>query len=269
MSEVYCEASLNYAGLTDYEPRTVPIRNGREAISDLSYEQCGFSFIRNESKVKNWQDEAEVDSVHVPEIAELVTELMGCKAAVVYPALVRSPKTAKQLSDYAPIESVHSDYTEDYRKMVRDPDHAYQDFLNPLLKANGLSHEDVVNAERIAVIQFWRNIGAEHPDRPLALCDASTVDRSEMIPILVPFYGGVRLDFEAFAVRTPEKVEDHHWYAFPKMQKDEVMVFRTYDSRCDDEGRAFYTPHTAFLDPTAGTDAPLRESVEMRALCLF
>ena len=153
--------------------------------------------------------------------------------------------------------------------MVMDPNHVYQNFLGPLLAENGLSHDDVAQAERIAVIQFWRNIGAEQPDRPLALCDASTVPRSEMIPILVPSYGGLRLDFEAFAVRTPQDASAHSWYTFPKMAADEVMVFRTYDSRCEDEGRAFYTPHTAYLDPNVGSEAPRRESVEMRALCLF
>lgn len=269
MSEVYCEAALNYAGLTDYEPTKVAIKNGRGAVKNMDFESCGFTFISHLSQVVNWQDEQEVQTVHVPEIAELAKEFTGCKHAVVYPPLVRSPQTAKDEADYAPIESVHSDYTEDYRKMVMDPNHVYQNFLGPLLAENGLSHDDVLNADRIAVIQFWRNIGAERPDRPLALCDASTVPRSEMIPILVPSYGGLRLDFEAFAVRTPQDAAAHSWYTFPKMAADEVMVFRTYDSRCEDEGRAFYTPHTAYLDPNVGPDAPRRESVEMRALCLF
>ncbi len=269
MSEVYCEASLNYAGTTDYEPMNVPILDGRLALDRIEFDASGFTFMHHESKVQNWQDERQVMEVHVPEIVDLVKKFTGCRAAVVYPPLVRSPKTAKELSDYAPIESVHSDYTEDYRKMVTDPNHVYQQFLQPLLAENGLTHEDVVQADRLAVIQFWRNIGEEVPDRPLAVCDASTVPRDQMIAIPVPSYGGMRLDFEAFAVRTPESVGEHQWYTFPKMQHDEVLVFRTYDSQCEDEGRAFYTPHTAFLDPNAGGNAPLRESVEMRALCLF
>ena len=35
-----------------------------------------------------------------------------------------------------------------------------------------------------------------------------------------------------------------------------------YDSR---DGRARFTPHTGFMDPTVPTEAPPRESVELRA----
>lgn len=47
------------------------------------------------------------------------------------------------------------------------------------------------------------------------------------------------------------------------MQTDEVYLFVSYDSRQD--GRARFTPHTSFVDPTCPPDAPERESVEIRA----
>ena len=53
------------------------------------------------------------------------------------------------------------------------------------------------------------------------------------------------------------------------MSRSEVLVFRTFDSRLAASGDAFWTPHSAFIDNTIGTNAPARESVEMRALCLF
>ena len=50
---------------------------------------------------------------------------------------------------------------------------------------------------------------------------------------------------------------------------DEVIAFRTYDSLCEREGRPFWTPHSAFVDPNAPEAARPRESLEMRVLCLF
>ena len=47
------------------------------------------------------------------------------------------------------------------------------------------------------------------------------------------------------------------------MQTDEAYLFVCYDSRQD--GRARFTPHTSFDDPTCPPDAPERESVEIRA----
>ena len=58
-------------------------------------------------------------------------------------------------------------------------------------------------------------------------------------------------------------------YIYPSMSRSEVLVFRTFDSRLAASGDAFWTPHSAFIDNTIGTNAQARESVEMRALCLF
>ena len=106
-------------------------------------------------------------------------------------------------------------------------------------------------------------------DRPLAICEPESTRLDEMIPIKVPEYGGQRLDFEVFAVRTPPDPERHHWFTYPGMLLDEVLCFKTYDSLFEDERSAFWTPHSAFRDPNVSRDAPARESVEMRALCLF
>lgn len=265
----YCTTNLNYAGLTDYESTKVTIADGRYALDNLDFEHCGFTLLEHCSKVTEWRNEQLVNEIHVPEIELLAKEFTGCDHAIVYPALIRSPATAKEIADYAPIESVHSDYTEDYQLMVTTPSRSYCEFLEPLLKRDGLDFNAIQQAHRMMVIQFWRNIGDPLPDFPLAICDAETVHHSELIAIDVPEYGGQRLNFEAFAVRTPPQPELHAWYTFPKLALNEVVTFRTFDSRCVEEDRAFWTPHTAFRDPNAGPNAPQRESVEMRALCLF
>ncbi|MCH7743580.1 MAG: hypothetical protein IIB71_13055 [Proteobacteria bacterium] len=268
-STVYCTTSLNYKGLSDNEPTTVTINNGRYALDTLDFEHCGFTLLEHNSGVADWHNEQLVNEIHVPEIEKLATEFTGCDHAIAFPALIRSPATAKEIADYAPIESVHSDYTEDYQSMVTNPSHSYFKFLEPLLIRDGLDYKVIQEARRIMVIQFWRNIGETLPDFPLAICDAETVNRSELIVVEVPVYGGRRLDFEAFSVRTPPQPAVHVWYTFPRLKSNEVLTFRTFDSRCVEEGRPFWTPHTAFRDPNAGPDAPQRESIEMRALCLF
>ena len=119
----------------------------------------------------------------------------------------------------------------------------------------GISADDVEKARRILTLQFWRNIGPEVMDYPLCFCDSRTVMRGELSPILVAEYGGVKTEFETFTVSPPEK-DAHKWYAFPAMKPDELVVFRSFDSDCVASGQPFWTPHSAFLDPTAPTDAP-------------
>ncbi|HEX5688897.1 MAG TPA: CmcJ/NvfI family oxidoreductase, partial [Roseiflexaceae bacterium] len=59
----------------------------------------------------------------------------------------------------------------------------------------------------------------------------------------------------------------HRWYYFPKMTRDEALVFKVYDSATD--GRARFTAHTSFTDPTTPAGAPPRQSIEARALAFF
>lgn len=89
-----------------------------------------------------------------------------------------------------------------------------------------------------------------------------------MTPIRVAEYGGLKTDFDAFAIAPPLD-GSHKWYVFPDMTPDEVVLFRAYDSDRAASGEPFWTPHVSFRDPTRSADAPKRVSMEMRAICLF
>lgn len=268
---VLSKIQLNYDGVGGPELTsvTVDLHNGRDALSHLSFEDCGFTLLKHTSAVRNWADEAEVAKIHSPEIEALVLSETGCDAALVYPPLVRSPEAAASEEDYAPIEYVHSDFTDDYGLMVRDAERPYRQFLEALLISGSVTQDDIDHASRLAMIQFWRNTGALRPDRPFALCDAQTVPRAHLQAHLVPEYGGLPLAFETFGVKPPSSCDEHRWYTFPELRDDEVIMLRTYDSQRSADGKPFWTPHSAFKDPDAPADAPRRESVEMRALCLW
>ena len=51
------------------------------------------------------------------------------------------------------------------------------------------------------------------------------------------------------------------------MTPTEALIFKVFDSIHD--GRARFTAHTAFEDPSTPADAPPRESIEMRLLVFF
>jgi hypothetical protein len=59
----------------------------------------------------------------------------------------------------------------------------------------------------------------------------------------------------------------HRWFYFPRMRRDEAIVFKVYDSAND--GRARFTPHTSFDDPSTPPGAPARQSIEVRAFVFF
>ena len=60
---------------------------------------------------------------------------------------------------------------------------------------------------------------------------------------------------------------EHRWLYFPNMEQHEVMLIKCYDSAAD--GRARFTCHAAFDDPSSAPDAAERESVEVRTLAFW
>jgi hypothetical protein len=96
---------------------------------------------------------------------------------------------------------------------------------------------------------------------PLAICNARSIARADLVAadLVYPDRTG-----ENYLVTYSAA---HRWYFVSGMRTDEALLFRCYDSATD--GRARFTPHAAFTDPTAPADAPPRESIELRAAVLY
>jgi hypothetical protein len=261
---VYCQATFNYMG----RPVDLPVLDGRQ--STPHFEDSGFTLLAHESSVTDWRDQPLVDDVHAAEIEKLACSFAGCDLAVVYPALFRNPDAARATPDYAPITFVHSDYTDAFGSMIVNDEHPYRAFLDPVLDRYGVSRTELKGASRTMMLQFWRNTGPPRADHPLAFCDARDIGPARQQRFIVPEYGGQHLEFETFGFTPPSDGDVDRWYTFPEPRADEVVTFRTYDSACVVEDRPFWTPHSAFRDPSV-PDAPQhrRASVEMRALCLW
>lgn len=59
------------------------------------------------------------------------------------------------------------------------------------------------------------------------------------------------------------------WYYYPEQRRDEVLAFKTFDSRESPTGEGItYNPHSAFLLEDFQSK-PLRESLEVRIVCLL
>ena len=269
---VYCHAPINYLGRSGVgetvEPTTIAIIDGRRAALP-GWQECGFELMRHASMLAGWDDDAAIERVHYPEISAFARTITGCDHALVSGHIKRDPEQAAKHPDLGPIEFVHSDFAASYGDRMRD---FYRDGTDESTRAQaraGISSDVVVKARRIAIVQFWRNIGPPKMDRPLAFCDARTVTVAELRTLPVHNYAGGGFFFETLAVVAPRDPAAHHWYVFPEMERDEVVVFRTFDSERAARGETFWTPHSAFADPAVAPGRPSRRSIELRATCLF
>jgi hypothetical protein len=271
-AEVFCRATLNFAARGDEllaEPKELDIIDGRTAELP-GWEECGFELVADESAVTSWDDDDEVAAVHHRECEELARRLTGCDVALVSNHIKRGPEFAERHQDLAPIAFVHSDFAIGYDDLVRQSYvHPDRDGLTTALDRSGWTSDDVTQATRLVILQFWRNLGPAKMDFPLAWCDARTVSPADSRPIPVSDYAGSGIDFEALAVLGPIEPSQYRWYAFPELRTDEVVVFRTYDTELVERGETWFTPHSAFRDPAVEIGRPARSSIELRAICLY
>ena len=147
-----------------------------------------------------------------------------------------------------PVQLVHSDYTE------RSGPQKLRDFLPEEEAEKSLQ-------KRFAIINVWRSMAGPVESSPLALCDAGSVNPSDLLT--VERRARDRIGEIFYLAHNPEQ----RWFYFPGLKESEALVFKCFDSARD--GRARMSPHTAFIDPDTPPEARPRQSIESRCLVLF
>jgi hypothetical protein len=229
------------------DPHRVAIHNGRGR--DFSLDRDGFRFVRHDTRMRDFFDAGEVQSTYYAEMEALVKAESGARRVVIFDHTLRTAND--ELRETAKIREVvrrvHNDYTEwSAPQRVRDilPDEA-----------------DDLLRRRVAIIQVWRPIRHPVETFPLAICDAASLSSDDLVISERRYPNRIG---QTYAITYNPA---HQWYWFPRMRREEALVFKVYDSMQD--GRARWSAHTAFEDPTSPPNARPRESIEIRTLAFF
>jgi hypothetical protein len=233
----------------EFVEHVVEIADVRWLSRSLRLEVEGASVLRHRSEVRSFYDEGELHRVGYPETAELVRSVTGATDVVVFDHNIRGRadrakvRTAGDVKP--PVFHIHTDFTG----------------KSAQARAAAVLGTTPLSGQRMAAINVWRPIVEPLRDCPLAICDASSVEKRDLLAtdLLYPDRTG-QIYYLAF---NPA----HRWYYASDMQTDEVWMFKNYDSAVD--GAARSTPHTAFVDPTHHRVVAARESVEFRAFAFF
>ena len=234
----------------DYGEFAVRVRNGRAIAAKLSLDREGFLLARHETGVADFYDDEAVRSAYYPEVERLVADVTGAERVVVFDHTRRADGggVADAKAERAPARIIHNDYTE------KSGPQRIHDLFDADEARDLLSH-------RFSQINVWRPITGPVKRSPLAFIDAQSIAAQDLVKIDLVYEDRVGENYHL--VHNP----DHRWFYFPHMEADEVVLIKGYDSATD--GRARFTPHTAFDDPTTPADAPPRESIEVRTLAFF
>ncbi len=227
--------------------QVVPIHDARPIAEKLTLDREGFAFVREPSAVKDFYDDDEVRRVYYPECERILKHATGGSRVVVFDHIVRNSARAGKNGIKLPAKGVHNDYT------IKSGPQRVRDFFPEDAEAL-LKH-------RFAIINVWRPVRGPVRESPLAVCDAESIRENDFVAsaLIYPHRRG-----EILSVNYNP---NHRWFYIPAMHPDEAWLLKCFDSATD--GRARYTAHTGFDDPTSAPDAPPRESIETRAFVFF
>ncbi|HTP96042.1 MAG TPA: CmcJ/NvfI family oxidoreductase [Burkholderiales bacterium] len=233
-----------------YAQHPMAVRNGRPLRDSFELDLHGFVFADHDTQVRDFTDPAERARVYDPEVQALIRKHSGASEVVVFDHTIRiGDERMQQVGGVRPpVKGVHNDYTEaSAPRRLRD--------------IVGDAEAERRFARRWAIIQVWRPIRGPVLIDPLGICDGRSIPQRGFILVQ-----------RRYKDRTGEVYHiaydpAHRWYYFPRMQRNEALVFKVFDSDAGKPSR--FTAHSAFDDPASPADAPPRESIETRTFAFF
>jgi len=241
--------------LGNFITREVAVHDARSHLRDTRLDAEGFLLVTQPTAVTDFHHDAQIEAVHHEEVRALLTRLTGARRVEIFDDTRRASSRDRQRERKTrdPAAIVHNDYTA--RSGVKRLRDHFADASDASEEAERLLDR------RFAIINVWRSTAGPVLNHPLVMADATTVREEDLVA--VERRGEDRIGELQVALHHPEQ----RWYYYPRMQPDEVLVFKTFDSATD--GRTRFTLHSSFDDPTAPAGAPPRESIETRCLVFF
>ncbi len=257
----FVEGRLNYAdpaftdpllydhGHTNLEldTRVMPIHDGRAAGAAFSIERNGFRLVRSPVDLSFGDLGQAVAHAYRHHTRMLVKALTHASRALVINEIVRRENEPGADQPYFHVH-VDSDL-DSVRAGVRS--------VHP--------DADALLEKRFALINVWRPM-APVERTPLAVCDASTVRREDLVGGHVDTGQADPDRLQTVTAYALTYSPRHRWWYFPQMRPDEALVFKLADS---DPDAVQFTAHAAFDDPRSPADAQPRQSIETRVVAFF
>ena len=258
----------------DYVDHTVSVRDAMPIRDDFQLDTHGFTIARHVTNVGNFDDNAEVDAVYDNEVAEAVKALTGASFVAVQGWMRR---TTADLSARATQKVAGYQHKGGLQPQAGE---AHIDYNPRTGEAAGkrlyAAHRpDGPGYSRHCCFSFWRTWSPPPQDWPLAVMDGRTIVGDEMASntlfVVDDFPTGDALtapvpgEDDMIAASILRYRPDHQWWYFSNMTRDDVLLFKFYDS---DHSVTWRCPHTAFHD-TSFADAHVRSSIEVRCVAFW
>ena len=232
-----------------YVPTPVVMHDGRRSSPPATLAHQGFELRSHRTGVADLYDDEALRRVYYREMESLLQQATGAGRVIVFDHNTRSAATAPANNDTRrPVHLVHNDFTTD-----SGPQRVRREL--------GDDTADSLLEHPFVIVNLWRPIKGPVESVPLAVCDAKSIATRDLVVADLVYEHRTGHEYRA-TFRS-----EHRWFYYPRMQADEVLLIKVFDSQTGGANR--FGLHTAFDDPTTTPDAAPRESIEVRAFAFF
>lgn len=264
-------AEINTGDYFDYE---ATVRDGMPIRDHFGLDTHGFTIGRHPSAVGDFWNKAEVDAIYLAEVEQAIAAMTGADRVAAQGWMIR---TSADLTQRAQERVAGYQHTGGVQPTAGE---AHIDY-NPQTgeRAGARIHAerfpDAPGCRRHVCVSFWRTFSPGPQDWPLAVMDGRSIVGDEMASntlfvvdrfpegdaLVAPVAGEEQMIAASILRHRPQ----HRWWYFSNMDRDDVLLFKFYDS---DHSVTWRCPHTAFRD-TSLMGAQIRSSIEVRAIAYF
>ncbi|KAI9664136.1 MAG: hypothetical protein M1829_006003 [Trizodia sp. TS-e1964] len=249
---IYVNAARDSYKSHDVDRRLMRVRDLRslspasfEAEEALSLDTAGIALIPHHPTSAPFDSAEQIAAHYYPEVEKLVKDLTHATQVHIFDHVVRrsapgsSESTAAQTAARGPLYHVHVD-------------------SSPAAAAARIAAivPGLPASARTQILNVWRPLRTVERD-PLAVCDARSVRDEQLVRVKLVYDDH---ESESLAARW---AEGHRWWYVSGQTRDELLVFRIYDS-AGQRGVC----HSAFVLPGNQGGAG-RESIEVRCVVVF
>jgi hypothetical protein len=233
---------------------TVDVEDARNRVNsdqgrEFGMHPSGFDLLEFPTQVSSFLDSKQIKSIYESELEIFLKATSGCNRVHIFDHTVRAsdPGLREIKNIREPAFLVHNDYTSNSGYVC--------------LKENLGDDAENLAKGRFQIVNIWRPLVDPVEDYPLALCDARSVDLSQLVDTerrAANHTGEIQLAVHDSAQR---------WFYYSAMRPPEVLLFKTFDSKNDGVNPS--SIHSAIRVPDAPSNAKPRESVESRVFLFY
>jgi len=235
---------------------SVNITNARKLKPSPTLDIEGFQLVLSPTNVSDFWSFEEVNDVYAQEIEEIVHSLTGADNVIV--TTIGNPRNSKasKSNDFTSVDKalhfVHADFSKESAWW----------WVEQILEKESF---EMLKSKRLVIYGTWRCLSPPPQNVPFALCAANSISQQDVISAdaIADYPGAEEIKWEAFMYKFNPM---HEWRYFPNLTKDELILFKHFDSA---ESKATRCPHTAFNDDYYSSCTSPRLSIDTRVFAFF